>query len=210
MPKDTFLNLPDGKKNKIITAAVDEFGRKPYEKASINQIVKKSGISKGSIYQYFDNKEDLYRYIINLMISEKTNFISSKADITKDSDFFSKIRELYKSGLEFASANPAYINIVNMLLKDSHSPLFNEIVQENIHMSYETFEFILRQGIENGEIRDDINLKIISHIFSEMNMWILDYYRKNISNESDDEILTILDDFLDFLRNGIIKNAEKI
>ncbi len=60
MPHKTFYNLPDEKQNRIITSAIDEFIRCPYDKTSINRIVDGAGISKGSFYQYFDDKNDLY------------------------------------------------------------------------------------------------------------------------------------------------------
>ena len=68
MPKETFFNLPDEKRNLIISAAMEEFSKASYDAASINQICKKSGISKGSFYQYFADKLELYVYIMTLAI----------------------------------------------------------------------------------------------------------------------------------------------
>lgn len=61
MPKETFLNLPEEKKKKIIKAAQNEFERVPLEQASIKNIVENAGIARGSFYQYFESKEDLMR-----------------------------------------------------------------------------------------------------------------------------------------------------
>ena len=60
MPKKTFYNLPEEKRNKIIEAAKEEFSRVPIHEASIKNIVENSGIARGSFYQYFDSKEDLF------------------------------------------------------------------------------------------------------------------------------------------------------
>ena len=60
MPKKTFYNLPEEKRNKIIEAAKEEFSRVPVHEASIKNIVENSGIARGSFYQYFDSKEDLF------------------------------------------------------------------------------------------------------------------------------------------------------
>lgn len=61
MPKETFLKLPEEKKDKIIKAAKKEFERVPLEQASIKNIVKDAEIARGSFYQYFESKEDLLR-----------------------------------------------------------------------------------------------------------------------------------------------------
>ena len=61
MPKETFLKLPEEKKNKIIKAAKKEFERVPFEQTSIKNIVEEAEIARGSFYQYITSKEDLLR-----------------------------------------------------------------------------------------------------------------------------------------------------
>ena len=53
MPTSTFFNLPPPKRERLLRAAVEEFSRKPFGEASINRIVQKAEISRGSFYQYF-------------------------------------------------------------------------------------------------------------------------------------------------------------
>ena len=64
MPTNTFLNLSEEKKSKIIDAAKKEFERVPIEQVSIKNIVENAEIARGSFYQYFENKEDLFEYIM--------------------------------------------------------------------------------------------------------------------------------------------------
>lgn len=65
MPKQTFINLPNDKKEILIHAAMKEFSRAPLFEASIANIVKEAGIPRGSFYQYFEDKEDLYYFLLN-------------------------------------------------------------------------------------------------------------------------------------------------
>ncbi|MDR1619154.1 MAG: TetR/AcrR family transcriptional regulator [Clostridiales bacterium] len=64
MTHETFFNLNAEKRGRIVESAIDEFLRTSYEKTSIDRIVKSAGIPKGSFYQYFDSKDDLYVYCI--------------------------------------------------------------------------------------------------------------------------------------------------
>src|SRR5678815_4721000 len=64
MPKPTFLNLPEDKRERIVELAIEEFSDKPYAQASISNIVARAGIAKGSFYQYFEDKLDLYRWLL--------------------------------------------------------------------------------------------------------------------------------------------------
>ena len=63
MATERFLKLSQDKKDRILQAARHEFARVPFEDASINQIIKASGISRGSFYTYFEDKLDLLHYV---------------------------------------------------------------------------------------------------------------------------------------------------
>ena len=65
MPSSTFLNLPAQKQEKLLEAATREFSQRPYNEASINQIIKDAGIPRGSFYMYFTDKEELFRYVLS-------------------------------------------------------------------------------------------------------------------------------------------------
>ena len=64
MPSSTFLNLPAEKQEKLLEAATREFSHRPFNEASINQIIKEAGIPRASFYMYFHDKEDLFRYLL--------------------------------------------------------------------------------------------------------------------------------------------------
>ena len=64
MPSNTFLNLPDDKRERIISAALEEFANNDFRNASITRMVRSLGIAKGSVYQYFKDKKDLYLYLL--------------------------------------------------------------------------------------------------------------------------------------------------
>lgn len=65
MPTSTFLNLPPQKHEKIIAAIKDEFARVPFDEVSINKITHNAGISRGSFYQYFEDKFDMLNYVLS-------------------------------------------------------------------------------------------------------------------------------------------------
>jgi len=64
VPTTTFFNLPPPKREKLLRAAVTEFTRRPYGEVSINRIIQAAEIPRGSFYQYFADKTDLFRYVL--------------------------------------------------------------------------------------------------------------------------------------------------
>jgi len=70
MPTKAFYNLDIHKQNSILEAAKKEFSDNYYEDASINKIIKEIKMPRGSFYLYFENKEDIYLYVLELYLKE--------------------------------------------------------------------------------------------------------------------------------------------
>ena len=100
MPSDTFLRLNDEKKKKLVDASFKEFSLNNFNDASINRIIKEAGISRGSFYMYFEDKKDLYFYLLEqygeiLSNNMKKDLIKNKGDLFKM--FQDNIEESYNS-----------------------------------------------------------------------------------------------------------------
>ncbi|MDO4975842.1 MAG: TetR/AcrR family transcriptional regulator [Eubacteriales bacterium] len=102
MPKDTFYRLPDEKRERILNAAKNEFFRVPYGQASINQIIKNADIPRGSFYQYFEDKKDIFLYVLSEQHDTIVSAVFEKlsrvnGDIFRLVDFYiDKIAALYQ------------------------------------------------------------------------------------------------------------------
>ena len=70
MPKMTFFNLADEKREIFLKAAVEEFSTHSYHDANVREIVRKANISIGSFYCYFDSKTELFVYISDYMFQK--------------------------------------------------------------------------------------------------------------------------------------------
>jgi len=131
MPKETFKNLQPEKRQKIEQAAIEEFAGYSYDSASINRIVEKAGIPKGSFYQYFADKQDLFRHVMDLIVEQKLATLSPVMANPFQMEFFTLLREIYGAGLRFAAVNPLLQQIGNRLLADRKHPVFTGLVRDN-------------------------------------------------------------------------------
>ena len=123
MPTQTFSKLPEEKKEKILKAAKKEFARVPIEEVSIKNIVNEAEIARGSFYQYFENKEDLLKYMIQSNMQLVEAYIEKKL-IQKKGDIF----EVYIAMFDY---------ITKQLIKKEEVALYSMIFQ-NIRISEET------------------------------------------------------------------------
>ena len=209
MPKETFKNLPPDKRRKIEQAAIEEFAGNSYDSASINRIVEKAGIPKGSFYQYFADKQDLLRHIMDLIVEQKLATLSPVMANPFQMEFFTLLREIYGAGLRFAAANPLLQQIGKRLLADRKHPVFIELVRDNKTKSDDIFQLLLKQGIERGEIRADIDLPFIAHLISELNVSVADYFIEREGFRFDDAYMDTVDKLINFLRGGIGRSHDQ-
>lgn len=72
-----FFNLPEAKQQIIIEKSLEQFANHSYEAVSISRIVQEARIAKGSFYQYFEGKEDLYLYLVDIGIARQKSFIEN-------------------------------------------------------------------------------------------------------------------------------------
>lgn len=80
MPTTTFFNLPPPKRERLFRAAVAEFARKSFDEVSISRVIRAAEIPRGSFYQYFTDKTDLFRYILSYFGRELEKAILSSLD----------------------------------------------------------------------------------------------------------------------------------
>ncbi len=90
MPKDTFYNLDKEKKDKILKAAEKEFAENQLYKCRVSNIIKDAQIPRGSFYQYFEDLDDLYYYVVDQVFDKI--FEEGKKYSDQTSDLFEYIK----------------------------------------------------------------------------------------------------------------------
>ena len=99
MPKATFFNLPTEKQDHLMECALKEFSRVPLYEASVSNIVKAANIPRGSFYQYFEDKEDIFYYLLE---SKTRTHNETFINILKrsDGDIFDAFLEIFRNMVE--------------------------------------------------------------------------------------------------------------
>ena len=80
MPSSRFFKLPDEKRSKILRAVHSELAEFPVDELSINRIIHSAGISRGSFYQYFEDKDDLLEYVFSDFRNSMTQEIKASIE----------------------------------------------------------------------------------------------------------------------------------
>ena len=103
MARNRFENLEPDKQEAILRAAADEFSEKGFEAASINRIIKKSGMSKGSVYYYFEDKADLFATVLEKSTERILDEIGwFSLEVLGPDEFWDALLELTHRSVELA------------------------------------------------------------------------------------------------------------
>ncbi|MCB9760330.1 MAG: TetR/AcrR family transcriptional regulator [Alphaproteobacteria bacterium] len=157
MPKETFFNLPEDKRERIVQLAIEEFSERPYRQASLSRIVSRAGIAKGSIYQYFDNKADLYGWLLTEETPRrKLAWFAEKAP-PEGKDFFSLLEAQLHAGLRFGLANPRLARLGDMVLEPTNDPEVREIHERLQQAGQEMMRAVVAAAVARGELRAELD-----------------------------------------------------
>lgn len=155
MPKDTFFNLSEDKRKKIFDAAVKEFSAKRFSEASINQIIKMAEIPRGSFYQYFSDKEDIYVYMYEKIRKEKREIALHSEGIDSDADFFEISIQSTIATYEWAQDNPEYVRI-SMYMEIDDSDFITRLRKHSIERLVRMIERDKERGIIKADTDSDL------------------------------------------------------
>lgn len=177
MPKKTFDNLKKEKKAKIIQGLLREFTLHNYDDASISAAVKHLKISKGSIYQYFDDKKDVFFFLIQHCSEIKSGFIR-EIDREDYPDFWSYFRSLYSYGFDMLLKYPQESAFLHLLTDNVNTPSLQDLFSQMKKQTLDEIEQWVKIEVEQGNFRNDLSTRELA------------YYLYNISSNLVDAIKT--------------------
>lgn len=149
MPTERFIRLPDEKKKVILEAAMDEFSRVPFDKVSINQIIKNAEISRGSFYTYFEDKMDVLRYIFQDTKRQFQDFCIESLEMNRG-DFWKMIVDLFHQ-VVYRKYSEQLARLFQNVLPYAEAEKFLKILREDFgdgkNMDEWLYEHVDRRGL---------------------------------------------------------------
>lgn len=198
------------KKDDIINAAIEEFGKYDYDRASINSIIENSNTSKGTFYHYFRSKEELYRALIDIVAKEKIRFLKEKSNgvkrITMDSSIFEILRIQIQASVEFGLTYPKYAMFSAKVANETNQDIRKKIEAIVGNTTNEYLNPLIKANIEQKNLRNDIPEEFISQLLVYMLTHFSDFLLNmgvKVDAEYTPQIMSYLQHYIDFLENGM-------
>ncbi|WP_412989946.1 TetR/AcrR family transcriptional regulator [Pediococcus siamensis] len=219
MPKATFFNLNAAKKSRLMAAAQREFSRASLADVSVSAIVTDAQIPRGSFYQYFEDKEDLYFYYLGTLV---TGIERHLLDLVQETH-----------GDLFVSMNRFFDYAVGEIMEGPNAAIFKNDVATNFQRarnagqfekkrgSYPFFKSMreiedkISQSVDRSQLRfqNDDELKALQRLVFMMLMHTIGHYLHTQKEDAPQSLTAARTEFitmLNWLANGALKSKKEL
>jgi TetR/AcrR family fatty acid metabolism transcriptional regulator len=182
------------KPQQIIEAALRVFARKGYFNSRVSDIAREAGIAAGTIYLYFDTKEEI---LITLFREKMAGFVETVREaIAEEDDAIAKLRRLVRLHFRILEDNPELAEVVQVELRQGQK-LFRGPANQEIAAYFALIASVFEEGAAAGRFSPDLPVKVATKmLFGAMDQmatsWVLGKRGYHLVGTAD----TVVDIFL--------------
>jgi TetR/AcrR family transcriptional regulator len=207
--KDTFERISSEKRERILSTAIDEFSSNGFDRANVNVIARKAGISIGLIYRYFDTKEDLFLTCLDYSFETLESVISST--ISSETDPLTMAEKLIRAIQFHSRENSKFTQLYNEITGDSKSEYVDMLADKIEGISAKAYTAVIENAKQQGLVREDCDPRIFAFCFDSLLTTLqfsysCEYYKKRFQIYCGDDIFDndekVVQQMLSFLRSA--------
>ncbi|NLZ66601.1 MAG: TetR/AcrR family transcriptional regulator [Clostridiaceae bacterium] len=152
----TFANISPEKRDSVFTAAISAFAEEGYDAANINEIARLAGISIGSMYSYFDSKEDLFL----AMVEKGLNLLNrAMLECRPDEGTIAEVLErIFRVTVRYTEEHPDMCRLYLLISTDNMKSQTERLSEEAEVDFLDMYKRVLKSALQRGEIRADIDI----------------------------------------------------
>ncbi|MBN2604355.1 MAG: TetR family transcriptional regulator [Bacilli bacterium] len=199
MPKDTFYNLDIEKRQKILDAAKKEFSANPLRKSRVSNIIADAKIPRGSFYQYFEDLDDLYYFVVNQFFDEIHEIGNDYSNQTNDLFEFARISFEYDY-LGYTE-DKRHLFMTNVFQSISSNEEF--IIQFNKKRINYITGILSKMDLSNVRFSKEEDLVKMYQMIQDLKRNVIQ--KTIIDKLSKEQAIVEFQWYLDVLKNGLIK-----
>ena len=203
MVRPRFARLPAEQQRTILRAALDEFAAHGFHDASLNRVIEAAGISKGSMYYYFDGKEDLYTHVAQTELERLFVDVGPLAmpDEADPDTFWSALADYYFRLMAALTSSPQLAALIRGWVAAAQSPALQQAQQEMEQASVPWLEQTLAAGQRLGAVRSDLPsallIAVVLGMGQAMDVWLM------TQSPGPDELSTLTGAMIDMIRGAV-------
>jgi len=163
MPTSTFFALPAERRDRLVREAIAEFSERTYAEASLSQIAQRARIPKGSFYQYFEDKLDLYRWLVAEEAPRHKRAFA--AAVQPQGDFWADFELLVERGMAFLVEHPRLARLSAAAADPAASADVRGLHKGICDAGIDDLRAMLEQGVACGAIASpDLDIEVATRL----------------------------------------------
>jgi AcrR family transcriptional regulator len=153
-------------RDRIIGAAVGVFAEKGYHRATIADVVARSGLSVGAIYTHFSGKEELFLHSCDLLSGQGLDELAARlAPLTTTADRLRAAAAFYVESIDEFGGAPGQVSLVRAWAEAGEEPGVREMLARRRERLIGAAQLLLREGIARGELPDWLDVEAFARGF---------------------------------------------
>lgn len=187
MPRPRFERLDPEKKDAILNSALEAFAAHGLEAASYNQIIEQAGISKGAMYYYFDDKEDLFITVVRREIEAISETVQDFPPVGTVEEFWSLLHDFLHRFMEFAASRPLAMGLMRQLFRMKKEGMRSPGLAELQELGRQFTRQFLGLGRSVGAVRtdlpDDLLVALIAAVDDAGDAYVVEHFEEFDTDE---------------------------
>ncbi|HIU35044.1 MAG TPA: TetR/AcrR family transcriptional regulator [Candidatus Fimenecus excrementigallinarum] len=210
--KPTFDNIAPEKRRRILDAATVEFSQHGFENANMTVIAKKAQVSVGSLYKYFESKQDLFLTVVQHSIRSMTELLNRLA--VSEEDILVKVERILREIQRTSKQSAVLLRLYNGMTAEINPRFASQFAYEMESLPAHIYRVAIEEGKKAGDIREDIDAPFAAWLLDNLFMtlqfsYACDYYTERFRIYAGSEITDrddfVVDQCLKFVKSALQK-----
>ncbi len=171
MAKATFEQISEEKQQRVLREAAKLFAERGFSGTDVAELAKRAGVSKGSLYNYFDNKEDLYLHVCRDGLARSRRAVYGGMD--PGWDIYRQVEHIFRQGVHFALKNPEYVRLYLTASAPGKEQLSKKL---SLDVEKHTADYLknhIKRGQVQGNVRTDLDPKLGAFFINSLYIMIV-------------------------------------
>jgi TetR/AcrR family transcriptional regulator len=171
MPRPTFDKIAPEKRERFISEAARLFAERGFSQTDMAELASRAGVAKGSVYDYFDSKEDLYLHVCRDGLERSRTAVYGGIDPSWD--IYRQLRRIFDRGMKFADSHPEYVAMYLNISSAGMESFAEELSLEVEKFTADYLKRLIRAGVKQGLVRKNVDVKLSAFIINSLYIMFL-------------------------------------
>lgn len=158
MAKATFKQIPEEKRERVLREAARLFAERGFSATDVAELARRARVSKGSLYNYFESKEDLYLHVCREGLARSRQAVYGGMD--PEWDIYHQVEHIFRQGVHFASEHPEYVRLYLTASAPGKEHFSTNLSLDVERYTADHLKDQIRRGQAQGLVRSDLDPKL--------------------------------------------------